>query len=178
MISASAIRFIGVLLVAGAVFLAGRVALAAEVSPPLTVEIADVGRSGELAKVLTAKGYQAVIPPKNIWVVDPQSNCTVWIGKNVPLEMLRSVLSEAIRFNPYLKFFYLVGDRGEQPPAKVDNTIHVGGSVEAALTRKLNPIDPKAMLETLERAKDLAEVHQFLHEKNLPKPSVTEKPAS
>ncbi|TGU72388.1 hypothetical protein E4633_08745 [Geomonas terrae] len=132
------------------------------------VEIADVGKSGELAASLKEKGYAASVPAKNMWVVDQQSNCAVWIGRNVPLDMLRVVIPEAIKSNPYLKFFYVVGDRGEKPPQSVDNTVHVGGSIEAALVKKLNVIDQKEMLAALNNASDLAALHQFLHEKNKP----------
>ncbi|QXE92233.1 hypothetical protein KP001_06855 [Geomonas subterranea] len=141
-----------------------------------TVEVADVGNSRDFVSVLQGKGYSTVIPPKNMWVTDQQSNCGVWIGKNVPLEMLRVVLPEAIRFNPYLKFFYIVGDRGEKPPQAVDNTVHVGGHIEAALVKKLNTIDQQEMLAQLGKAATLEELHRYLHEKNKPKP--VEKSAS
>lgn len=134
-----------------------------------TVEIADVGKSKDLAALLKGKGYAAVIPEKNMWVVDQQGNCAVWIGKDVPLDMLRVVLPEAMRFNPYLKYFYIVGDRGEKPPQAVHHTVHVGGSIEAALVKKLNVIDQQEMLAALKKAADLAELHQYLHEKNKPK---------
>jgi len=151
--------------------------LADSTAPPFTVEIADVGKSQELAALLTAKGYRAVVPAKNMWVVDQQSNCTVWIGKNVPLDMLRIVLPEALRFNPYLKFFYLVGDRGEKPPQRIDNTVHIGGSIEAALVKKLNVIDREELLDTLKKVSGIEELHKYLHEKNIPKPEASGKPA-
>jgi len=178
MINVAVTRFIRVLVIACAICMASQAFAAEPSSPIITVEIADVGKSGELAALLAAKGYTTVIPPRNIWVVDQQSNCAVWIGKNVPLDMLRVVLPEAIRFNSYLKFFYLVGDRGEKPPAKIDNTIHVGGSIEAALAKKLNVIEQKELLDALEKAKSIDELHRYLHERNRPKPSATDKPAS
>lgn len=139
------------------------------------VEIADVGKSRDLAAMLKDKGYAASVPAKNMWVVDPQSNCAVWIGKNVPLDMLRVVLPEAIRFNPYLKYFYVVGDRGEKPPQAVDDTVHVGGNIEAALVKKLNVIDQKEMLSALDKAEDLSALHAFLHERNKAKKEEKEK---
>ncbi len=139
------------------------------------VEIADVGKSRDLAASLKQKGFTASVPAKNIWVVDPQSNCAVWIGKNVPLDMLRVVIPEAIKSNPYLKYFYVVGDRGEKPPQSVDDTVHVGGSIEAALVKKLNVIDQKEMLSALDKASDLAALHQYLHEKNKPVKDEKEK---
>ncbi|MBJ6799158.1 hypothetical protein [Geomonas propionica] len=149
---------------------------ALSLAQPFAVEIADVGKSRDLAADLKIKGYVAVIPEKNMWVVDQQSNCAVWIGKNVPLEMLRVVLPEAMRFNPHLKFYYVVGDRGEKPPQSVDNMVHVGGSIEAALVKKLNVIDQQEMLAELGKAATLEELHGYLHEKNKPKPE--QKPAS
>jgi len=174
MIRVSTARFIRILAVAFSIF-TGTEAYAADPFAPLTVEIADVGKSAELAAIIGAKGYRTAIPAKNIWVVDPQSNCAVWIGKNVPLDMLRAVLPEAMRLNPYLKFFHLVGDRGETPPEKIDNTIHIGGSIEAALAKKLNVIDQKELLDTLERVKTLDELHKYLHVKNIPRPSIADE---
>ena len=140
------------------------------------VEVAAVGKSREFASLLREKGFRVEIPAANMWVTDPQSNCAVWIGKNVPLDMLRAVLPEAMRFNPNLKFFYVVGDRGETPPQSVDNTLHVGGNIEAALVKKLNAIDQQEMLAQLGKATTLQELHRYLHERN--KPRQEEKPAS
>lgn len=139
--------------------------------PKYLVEIADVPGNQELASLLTAKGVASATAAKNIWVVNQQSNCAVWIGNKVPLELLRVVLPEAIRVNPYLKFFHVVGDRGEVPPPQVNHTVHVGGNIEAALVKKLNPIDPKELLATLNRVQTLEQLHQYLHEKNMPRPA-------
>ena len=161
----AATRFFRVLLAVFIISIAAR-ANAAEPASPYLIEIADVGKSQEFAALLKAKGYATAIPPKNIWVVDVQSNSAVWIGKKVPLEMLQVVIPEALRFNPYIKFFHVVGDRGEQPPEKVDNTIHVGGNIEAALVKKLNQIESRELLDKLAKAKSLDEFHGYLHEKN------------
>lgn len=157
------------------VFLSLAVPSRAATTGSFTVEIADVGKGRELAALLKEKGYTTVLPAKNIWVVDPQSNCAVWIGKNVPLDMLRVVLPEAIRSNPYLKYFYVVGDRGEKPPQAVDDTVHVGGSIEAAMVKKLNVIDGGEMLSALDKAADLDALHRYLHEKNKPVKDEKEK---
>lgn len=138
---------------------------------PYLVEIADVTGGQELAALLSGKGITAVITDRNMWMVDQQSNCAVWIGKQVPLELLRVVLPEAMRLNPHLKFFHVVGDRGEVPPARVDQTVHVGGSIEAALLKQLNVVDQKELLDTLERVKTLDQLHRYLHEKNIPRAS-------
>ncbi|NTV48776.1 MAG: hypothetical protein HGA20_03955 [Geobacteraceae bacterium] len=142
---------------------------AAELPATVTVEIADVGKSKELKELVTlleAKGIKTVIPPANIRIVDEQTNCAVWIGKNVPLTALQTVLPEAIRLYPYLKFFYIVGERGEVPPEAFHRTIHIGGSIEAALYKKLNVIDRQEFLKTLAAAKSVEELHGYLLEKN------------
>lgn len=162
-----ATRLIRILVAAFVICTATR-AFAVESASPYTVEVADVGNSAAFAALLSAKGYPTSIPAKNIWVVDQQNNCAVWIGRNVPLDMLRVVLPEAVRFNRYLKFFYLVGDRGEKPPMKVDNTLHIGGSIEAALVRKLNVIDQEELLDTLRAVSNIEQLHKYLHEKNIP----------
>lgn len=145
-------------------------------SPEVLVEIADVGKSKELASLLTSKGFKTTIPAKSLRVTDLQTNSAVWIGKNVPLEALKVVLPEAMKSNQYITFFHVVGDRGEIPPEKVNNTIHIGGSIEGAVIWKLNPIDQKEMLDALAKAKTLQELHAFLHEKNIAKEDKDAKP--
>ena len=148
------------------IFASSHTIYAAEPSATFTVEIADVGKSKELAAFLETKGIKATFPPTNIRIVDEQNNCAVWIGKNVPLAALQTVLPEAIRLLPYLKFFYIVGERGEVPPEAFHRTIHIGGSIEAALYKKLNVIDRQEFLKTLAAAKTVEELHGYLLEKN------------
>ena len=52
---------------------------------------------------------------------------------------------------------------------KVDNTIHVGGNIEAALVKKLNQVESRELLDKLGKAKSLDELHRYLHEKNTKK---------
>lgn len=136
--------------------------------PPATfiVEVADIDRSSELVKTLNAKGITAVIFPKNIRVENAQTNRVIWLGKNVPLEMARVTIREALVFNPYICYVHVVGDRGEKPPEKVNNTIHVGGSEEAALAMKLAVIPAAELQEALDQAKTIEELHRFFHGKN------------
>lgn len=136
--------------------------------PTAIVEVADVGKSKELVAALATKEITAVIPPKNIRVIDEQNNCAVWIGKDVPLETVRVVLNEALPLYPYLKFFYVVGDRGEKPPATIHNTIHIGGSMEAALLKRIPVISQEELKKALASFKTAEELHKYLHEKNIP----------
>jgi hypothetical protein len=138
--------------------------------PGSLVEIADVGKSKELATLLEAKGLSVVIPAKNMRVTNEQNNCVVWIGRDVPLETVRTVLVEALRLYPYLQFFYVVGDRGETPPEQVHRTIHVGGSIEAALVMKLNIIPATEMLQLLDQVQTIEDLHLMLHQRNLVRP--------
>lgn len=174
MMHLSLARLVCVLFVAVTV-LSSPLACGAEPFPQVTVEIADVGKSKELASVLSSKGLKTTIPSRNMRVTDLQTNCAVWIGKNVPLEALKVVLPEVMESNQYLTFFHVVGDRGETPPARVNDTIHIGGSIEGAVIWKLNPIDRKELLNALSSAKSLKELHAFLHVKNIPKEEKTEK---
>ena len=136
--------------------------------PPATfiVEVADIEKSGELVKTLQAKGIAAVVFPKNIRIENAQTNRVIWLGKNVPLEMARIAIGEALLFNPYICYVHVVGDRGEKPPEKVNNTIHVGGSDEAALAMKLTVIPTAEIRQALDQAKTIEELHRFFHDKN------------
>lgn len=137
-------------------------------SPPATiiVEVADIDKSAELVTTLRAKGINAAIFPKNIRIENAQTNRVIWLGKNIPLEIARATIGEALLFNPYICYVHLVGDRGEKPPEKVNNTIHVGGSEEAALAMKLAVIPAAELQKALDQAKTIEDLHRFLHEKN------------
>ncbi len=130
------------------------------------VEVADIEKSSELVNTLQAKGINAVIFPKNIRVENAQTNRVIWLGKNVPLDLVRVTLREALIFNPYICFVHLVGDRGEKPPEKVNNTIHVGGSEEAALAMKLAVIEAEEIRQILGQAETIEELHRIIRAKN------------
>ncbi|PKN11325.1 MAG: hypothetical protein CVU69_13075 [Deltaproteobacteria bacterium HGW-Deltaproteobacteria-4] len=140
--------------------------------PPaiFVVEVADIDKSGDLVKTLKEKGISAVIFPKNSRIENAQINRVIWLGKNVPLEIARITIREALIFNPYICFIHLVGDRGEKPPEKVNNTIHVGGSEEAALAMKLAVIPAKELQQILDQAETIEELHRFIRAKNGVKP--------
>lgn len=144
----------------------GSTPLFAASPPPFTVEIADIDKGAELARSLQAKGIPAVIHPKNMYVENAQTNRAIWLGRKVPLEVVRVTIREALAFNPYICFVHVVGDRGELPPEKVNNTIHVGGSDEAALAMKLAVIPAEELLQALDRAKSIEDLHKFLHDRN------------
>jgi hypothetical protein len=142
------------------------------------VEVAEIEKSANLLKVLKKKGIPAVLFPKNAQVVNEQTNRAVWIGKNVPLNMVKTTLLEAMKIYPYLCYFHVVGDRGEAPPEKVHNTIHIGGSTEAALAMQLKAFDQTEMIKTLATVTTIEELHRYLHEMNrIPEPAATTKPA-
>ncbi len=134
------------------------------------VEVADIDKSGDLVKTLKEKEINAVIFPKNSRIENAQINRVIWLGKNVPLEIARITIREALIFNPYICFIHLVGDRGEKPPEKVNNTIHVGGSEEAALAMKLAVIPAKELQQILDQAESIEELHRFIRVKNGVKP--------
>lgn len=134
------------------------------------VEVADIDKSGDLVKTLKEKGISAVIFPKNSRIENAQINRVIWLGKNVPLKIARTTIREALIFNPYICFIHLVGDRGEKPPEKINNTIHVGGSEEAALAMKLAVIPAKELQQILDQAETIEELHRFIRAKNGVKP--------
>ena len=80
------------------IFASSHTIYAAEPSAAFTVEIADVGKSKELAAFLETKGIKATFPPANIRIVDEQTNCAVWIGKNVPLQRCRQLCPKRYAF--------------------------------------------------------------------------------
>jgi len=131
--------------------------------------VADIPGGAQLAASLKSQGWVVAVPPKNMRVVDGQTNCVVWIGRDVPLETLRRVLPEALLAFPHLKFFHVLGDRGEQPPPQAHRTVHIGGSIEAALVMELKAVDPMDMKRQLATAASAAELHRFLHDWNLVK---------
>jgi len=141
-----------------------------QVPSTFIVEVADIEKSAELVRTLQATGINAVIFPKNIRVENAQTNRVIWLGKNVPLEMARVTIREALIFNPYICFVHLVGDRGEKPPETINNKIHVGGSEEAALAMKLAVIPAKEIQQMLGQAQSIEELHRTIRAKNGIKP--------
>ena len=140
--------------------------------PPatFTVEVADIAKSAELVKALQAKGINALIFPKNMRVIDEQNNRVVWLGKNVPLKMVRETLNEVLRIFPLICYIHVVGDKGEKPPVKVHDTIHIGGSTEAAVAINLAAIPAKEFRQLLVQAKSIEDLHRTIRAKNGIKP--------
>lgn len=136
--------------------------------PPATytVEVADIAKSAELVKALKAKGINAVIFPKNMMITGEQNNRAVWLGKNVPLKMVRETLTEALRIFPLILYIHVVGDKGEVPPEKTHNTIHIGGSVDAAQAINLAMIPAKELQQMINQAKTIEELHKSIRAKN------------
>ncbi len=139
------------------------------------VEVADISKGADLVRILQSRGIAAALVPPNDQVIDEQNNSAVWIGRNVPLDTVRTTLREAMRVYPHLTYFYVVGDRGEAPPERVHYTIHVGGSIEAVLVMKLNPIDRQELANRLATATTVEELHRYLHERNRVQGTATER---
>lgn len=141
-------------------------AKAEQPSTTFIVEVADMAKSAELVKVLKAKGINAVIFPKNMMITGEQNNRAVWLGKNVPLKMVRETLTEALRIFPLILYIHVVGDKGEKPPEKVHDTIHLGGSMEAAQAINLAMIPAKELQQMIDQAKTIEELHKSIRAKN------------
>lgn len=141
-------------------------AKAEQPSTVFTVEVAEMAKSADLVKVLQSKGINAVIYPKSMLITDEQNNCTIWLGKNVPLGLVRETLTEALRIFPLILYIHVVGDKGEKPPEKVHNTIHIGGSIDAAQSYNLAIIPARELQQALDKAKTIEELHRFIREKN------------
>jgi hypothetical protein len=155
-----------VLLLIGSLFLSTTPVLAKKNTATYVVEVADIEKSAYLVEALKKKGISAVLFPKNAQVVNAQSNQAVWIGKNVTLNIVKTTLLEAMKIYPSLIYFHVVGDRGEVPPEKVHNTIHIGGSSDAALAMELRALDQAVMKKALAEVKTIEEFHRYLHEMN------------
>ena len=60
----------------------------------------------------------------------------------------------------------MVGDKGEKPPEKTHNTIHIGGSMDAAQAYNLAIIPANELQQIIDKAKSIEELHSFIREKN------------
>jgi hypothetical protein len=135
-------------------------------APPIRVEVVEIPRSTELVAALKAKGIDAVIYPKNERIVGEEQNRVIWLGKRVPLDILRTTMDETLRIFPLMNFLYVVGDKGEIPPEGRHSIIHIGGSTEGALFMKLTVIPVDEMKRVLTTAATIDDVHHFLHDWN------------
>lgn len=135
-------------------------------APPIRVEVVEIPKSAELVAALKAKGIDAVIFPKNERIIGEQQNRVIWLGKQVPLDTLRTTIDETLKVFPLMNFLYVVGDKGEQPPEDRNYTIHIGGSTEGALFMKLTVIPVDEMKRVLAAAISIEDVHRYLHDWN------------
>jgi hypothetical protein len=167
-----------VLLMIGSLFLSTTPVLAKNNTATYVVEVADIEKSADLLKVLKSKGIPAVLFPKSAGIVNEQTSRAVWIGKNVPLSIVMTTLLEAMKIYPYLCYFHVVGDRGEAPPERVHNIIHIGGSGEAAQAIELKAFDQAVIKKALAEVKTIEELHRYLHAMNrVPEPAANTTPA-
>jgi hypothetical protein len=134
--------------------------------PAVKVEVIDIPKGADLVATLKAKGINAVLYPKNERIVGEEQNRVIWLGKNVPLDVLRTTMDETLRVFPLMNFLYVVGDKGELPPEDRHYSLFIGGSTEAALFMKLTVIPVDKLKEVLATAATIDDVHRFLHDWN------------
>ncbi|TMU85859.1 hypothetical protein FGG79_11725 [Bacillus sp. BHET2] len=87
----------------------------------------------------------------------------IWLGNEVPLEMVQAVIKAAHEFYPDLKYIHISSDiiSRDTPPDYIHKEIFVGGSTDTAEKRYLKALTNSDFDEIIE-FKDLNKLHEFI----------------
>lgn len=146
-------------IIAAVAFAAFAHAVAAERS--IRVEIGIDADPGHLIEALRTKGYEAELgieaPDQDL--ADAQG---VWIGRNVPLEDVKRIVSLALDKYPHLRYYKFFG--ADKHPPEWDRAVYVGGSKWAA-HENTAPLDEKmarALFSKLQSSEQLRKLIESL----------------
>jgi len=118
--------------------------------------------------ILKQKGYNfkiyKPIPP----IQELEDNNTInesraiWLGKNIPFNISKEVITDAISFYPHLQYIHISGDLREDPPARIHDNIFIGGSTSTAIEDyKLYPISEDFILK-ISKLKSKDELYKLI----------------
>jgi hypothetical protein len=132
------------------------------------VEISNIKNKGfALVNILKEKGFTANIY-KEYWeqfgeekLNKPSENESIWLGKNVPVNIAIEVIKSAKQIYPFLKYIDLYGHHGTKIPEGWHNEIFIGGSTSIALEDKLKELK-NPDFEKLYSITSKSDLHDFI----------------
>lgn len=120
----------------------------------------------EVVNKLIEDGYKAsvYIPPRNnqLTVATEDEHEAIWLGYRIPHQMAVSVIREAKKSLPHLKYIQISSDEALEAPDYVHSQIFIGGSTRTAVDRfMLRELSSDDFLE-LFKTKNKLELHKLI----------------
>jgi len=88
-------------------------------------------------------------------------NEAIWLGRNVPIDITKKVISLAHQFYPELKYINISGDDRTELPDYIHNEIFIGGSTRTAIERKSKPLEALDF-QKINSFDTIDELHKFI----------------
>jgi hypothetical protein len=131
-------------------------------------EISDIPRANEFISLMNQKGFPFKLYKSPSYRNNPEStkllkeHKTIWLGKNIPIEISKAVIIEAKKFYPHLQYIHISGDLNEDAPFEIYDQIFIGGSTStAANTYKLKPIPSEGFVK-IQEYNSIDDLFQFI----------------
>ncbi len=133
--------------------------------------LANFGNSKEFKNILSEKGYQIEIydgtpQEKKPRTYEENKNESIWLGKNIPLEIAKEILTESFKFYPNIKFIHISGDNKDiYAPSATHDQIVIGGSSETARNRfKLSEFSNEDKTK-ISKINSISELHTLIRKR-------------
>jgi hypothetical protein len=133
-----------------------QVALQRATKRQYSIEVSRLPNIEALVTALTQQGYSASIydsPLNDTNKIDKvQQDEAVWVGSDVPFNVVIDILRVALAYLPSLKYVYINGDRGEgrDDPREV----YIGGATATAKEYGLSPFSSAEFTELLSSSRE------------------------
>ena len=114
----------------------------------------------KLLAELRASGFSAEVYERSV-VSLPAEHKSIWLGKDVPIDVARTVITMARQFYPHLEYIHMSDDGPPDAPEYVHQQIYIGGSTETAMGYGCRPLSAKDF-EKIATLKTVSELHEFV----------------
>lgn len=112
-------------------------------------------KKGYLAEIYIGPRHDEILIKKNI------DHKSIWLGKNVPLEIASEVITISKNFYNHLEYIHISEDKPFTSPNYVHNEIFIGGATSTVKGYGLKPLS-KDDFESIKEKNTLVELHKFI----------------
>lgn len=94
---------------------------------------------------------------------NPSEHKSIWLGKNIPLEIAIEVIKESKKSFPNLSYIHISNTIDDDSPRYIDDQIFIGGSTETAIDRYGLSAIKSSDFEKINSAKSIEELHKLIY---------------
>jgi hypothetical protein len=126
-------------------------------------KVIQLPRSDQFISLMKSKGYNFEIHRRfeNDETINIEEQKSIWLGRNIPLEIAKEVVINAKKFYPHLEYIKVSGD--DSVPAYVYDQIFIGGATRSSLKiHKLLPLSQQDF-KKINEINSLEELHNFIN---------------